>query len=168
MPMLFLYLDPVALANGEPTLARFLDEAKPAHHAALEKAHDAGALLYPIPKGMEGKSLDYYAGYLQARVDEHLGDDLNYRTYVVRNPFGEDGTGKEAAFQVAVVPGGVTHYRVMSNGGEGINEQVYTFEQALGMAWAHMSNPDTVDVEIVAVDEYGEALGDEYTVYEQA
>lgn len=165
MPQKYLVVESAALANAEPTLARFLDEANPAHYAFL-RAPTEGAFCFPIPADLAERSLDYFAGYLQARVNERLGEDLNYRTQVVRNPFGVDGTGKIPALQLALIPGGTVRYRVSRNAGEVLDEQVTTFEQALHLAWDQLSNPLATEVNIVALNADDVAVGDQYVAFE--
>ncbi len=164
----FLFLALAELANNTPQLVpQFSEDKHPKQLGHLYDTLDSSsmALIAIDPK----KSLEFQAGYLQAKLEEIFGYDEDrplYSALVVNNALA-------CEYQLAVVPNPEypIEYRVNLNGETEEDREYRTFsifQHALNTAYGYASRPEAYTVDIVPVDpKDGEPVGGGLLYYQK-
>lgn len=150
-----LFLNLAHLNNNTPTLVQFLD----GNSEAYGRCADQGQPLYRLKAHQQGQPIQYYAGYVEAKVEELLGGDLDYRTTVVLDPF-------KKAYTVGILAPGTVAFAVATNDEADRLEDVFpNFQSALNAAYSRSLSPDVFEASVMPLDAQGADHGDAFDAY---
>lgn len=164
MNQTYLYLDQYALSNNAPTFAEFLLESSSLTGTRLEQILDmeSNPFLFPLSTAKHAKrDISYWAGFLQAKVDQLLGEDLEHVVMVVDDP--RESENPYGQKRIVLLPSGATQYAVFRNDEEPI--LLPEIQQALDVSYYEQKKPVTFWVMIQGMDAEGEPVGDAFDYF---